>query len=66
VYHTWLLRNAIVHFGHIIIEDQICKLIKKDVEIQIENKGCFEDNILNRILCCNWGINNSTLLRRKT
>ena len=35
-------------------------------KIRIENNGCFEDKILNRILCCNWGINNSTLLRRKT
>ena len=61
VYHLWLQRNAIVHDGQIKTEEQILNFIKKDVKARIEIKGPFPGSILNRALCCNWGINPSVL-----
>ena len=64
VYHIWLQHNAIIHGGHIKTEEQIIKLIRKDVKARSENMLSYCDSILNRVLCCNWGIH-SLVLRRK-
>jgi hypothetical protein len=50
--------------GHVKTEEQIIKLIRKDVKARSENVFSYCDSILNRVLCCNWGIH-SSVLRRK-
>ena len=64
IHHIWLQRNAIIHGGHVKTEEQIIKLIRKDVKARSENVFSYCDSILNRVLCCNWGIH-SSVLRRK-
>jgi hypothetical protein len=66
VYHIWVQRNAIVHLGQVKTEEQIIKSIRKDVKARIENKNSNCNSILNRVLCCNWGINISILQQKAT
>ena len=40
--------------------------IRKDVKARIENKNSYCNSILNRVLCCNWGINSSILQQKAT
>uniref|UniRef100_A0A2N9EPM6 Uncharacterized protein n=1 Tax=Fagus sylvatica TaxID=28930 RepID=A0A2N9EPM6_FAGSY len=56
VYSLWSQRNAIIHAGQIKSEDQLLNIIKRDVKNRLHSKNGFRDTILNRILCCNWGI----------
>ena len=56
VYYLWSQRNAVLHVGQIKTEDQIINIIKKDVKTRLQSKECFKNTILNRIMCCNWGI----------
>uniref|UniRef100_A0A2N9FNM3 Reverse transcriptase domain-containing protein n=1 Tax=Fagus sylvatica TaxID=28930 RepID=A0A2N9FNM3_FAGSY len=64
VYSLWSQRNAIIHAGQIKSEDQLLNIIKRDVKNRLHSKNGFRDTILNRILCCNWGISVAGVLRR--
>ena len=50
--------------GQIKSEDQLLNIIKRDVKNRLHSKNGFRDNILNRILCCNWGISVAGVVRR--
>uniref|UniRef100_A0A2N9IBN2 Reverse transcriptase domain-containing protein n=1 Tax=Fagus sylvatica TaxID=28930 RepID=A0A2N9IBN2_FAGSY len=63
-YSIWSQRNAIIHAGQIKSEDQLLNSIKRDVKNRLHSKNGFRDTILNRILCCNWGISVAGVLRR--
>jgi hypothetical protein len=64
VYYLWSQKNALLHAGQVKTEDQILNLIKKDVKTRLSSKVCFEDSILKRALCCNWGISSASLCSR--
>ena len=56
VYHLWQLKNSILHQGKINSEEFIIRTIKWEVKERVESKGGFCNSLLNRALCCSWGI----------
>ena len=64
VYYLWFQRNVLLHAGQVKTEEQILNLIKEDVKTWLNSKVCFEDSILNRAFCCNWGISSASLCSR--
>ena len=61
VYHIWQQRNAIIHCRRIKTEEQIVRDIKRDVKGRVESTSNIFSSILNRILCCKWGITSAVL-----
>lgn len=55
LYHIWLQRNARLHDGEVKIEEQIIKVIRKDVKARMEAVKA-PDSILHITLCSNWKI----------
>jgi hypothetical protein len=64
VYHIWQQRNAIIHSRKIRTREQIVKDVRKDVKCRLESFSKARDSILNRILCCKWGVNSNVLCKR--
>ena len=62
VYHIWLQRNAIVHEERIWTEEQLKRNIIKDVKTRLRFKTKLKKSVLNATICCNWGIDPSSIL----
>ena len=50
--------------GRIRAEEKFVRYIKKDVMNKVESRSSISDSILNRILCCKWGIISVILCQR--
>lgn len=56
VYHIWIQRNSRIHVGVMKIEEQMEKLICREVKARSIGKKQICNSILNRTLCIKWGI----------
>ena len=58
VYHIWQQRNAVIHQGKISSEEGIERMIRCEVNSRVKTSRSYCNSIfmLNRTVCCIWGI----------
>ena len=61
IYHIWQLCNAVIHQGRINSEEVILKMIKYEVNCRLESQKGFCNSVINRAICCFWGVSHSVL-----